>query len=157
MAAWSIQDDYHSSGAIEVFEYDGVPVLVTRGGRYPTAISDTGLSTKDQPHILIAVAGGYSSLHGEYYSWVTVAAEGTWDDCGHRRMLPVYSESTHDEAVYTLSPDPWIEKGKQHLDKAVKTLHGIDAAYQNYQQILERGDSYQRPLTRAEYETACRE
>jgi rubrerythrin len=157
MANWSIQDDYHSSGAIEAYEHDGVPVLVAHGGRYPTAISDTGLSTKETSHILIAVAGGHSSLHGEFYSWVTVTAMGGWESNGYRKVLSVYKENTYDEAQYTSSPEHWIAKGKQHLTEAINMLRGMDDVYQNSKNIVERGTPYRHPLTREEYETACRE
>lgn len=150
---WSIKQDYHASGAIEVFETEGIPVLVVHGGRYPQAESDDGRSTRDVPHILISVWGGTDN-ETRFFSGVSVSVMGTWHR-GFRRAMKVFEDVVYGGSRREPTPDAWVALGKSKLDAAVNVLNEIDARYESAASMIERGYAYMGPMTREEYEAAC--
>lgn len=150
---WTIKQDFHASGAIAVFERDGVPVLLARTGRYPQAVADDGRSTKDIPHVLISVGGG--SINGvQYFNEVTVRAVGTWHN-GRRRELLVFSDVSYDGTRQDATADRWIELGVSKIADAVAVLASMDGQYEAAAAIMARAGKYEAPMSRGEYEAAC--
>ncbi len=154
---WTIEQNHHASGAYEVFEYQGAPVIVAMTGRYPAA-TDGEQSTAECPHILISV-GGYSThdpntgSRSEHYNSVRVLAYGRWDENGRRRTLQVFEHTQHEAAN---APDGLMSIARQHLDDALFTLRDIDRQYDEAERrIFAAHDDVRAPLTRDEYEAAC--
>ncbi len=150
---WNIKQDYHTSGAIAVFEQDGVPVLVAHTGRYPQAMADDGRTTQETPHILISVGGG--TINGvQFFSGVTVHAVGTWHH-GRRRQLNVFSDVSYDGSRRDSTPDIWVSLGKSKIVDAIAALASMDSQYEVAEAIVARVSKYDSPVSRGEYEAAC--
>lgn len=150
---WNIKQDYHTSGAIDVFERDGIPVLVAHTGRYPQAVADDGRSTQDVPHVLISVGGGTSN-GVQFFSGVTVHAVGAWHH-GRRRQLTVFSNVSYDGTRRDATPDKWVELGESKIADAVAALASMDTQYEAAAAITARAWKYGSPMSRDEYEAAC--
>lgn len=134
---WSIEKNYHASGVIELFEQDGVPVLVAQAGRYPDAVSDDGRSTKETPHVLISVHKG-----------VAVYAIGEWHH-SYRRQLKVFA--IQDDACI----DEMILVGKSKIKDAICELQRMNEKYDEAAEIVTQALKYEKPFARDEYEVAC--
>jgi hypothetical protein len=152
---WSIQQDHHSQGAIDVFEVEGAPVLIHGVGTYPTAISADGRSTQSEPHISISVYE-YSVGHERFFNGVEVYAVGVWHR-GRRRTKQVYSDVVYGLERRDTAPDKYIEMGKAQLTQALPTLRNLDALYAEADAVIAQVRRYTGPLSRAQYEAACAE
>lgn len=150
---WVITADHHASGAVEVFEEGGIPVLVAHVGRYPRAEHPDGRSTATEPHILITVLGRICGSSRDY-SGVTIEAVGSWHG-SRRRAIAVFSDTGYDEARYQSDPAGWITIGKNKLPDALSALRGIDAAYEAASAVVAPTLRYEEPLSREGYEAAC--
>lgn len=152
--SWSIVDDWHASGAIEAFEVEGgIPVLVAYVGRYPKAVSDDGRSTRDVPHVLIQIAGGFAGAT-RYYTGVIVTAVGAWEG-STRQELVVFTDTGYDESRRQQDPSEWVRLGKEKLAEGVSVLVGMRSSYAAAAAVIAPAMAYDAPLSRAEYESAC--
>jgi hypothetical protein len=151
-------DEHHRSGFIAAYLEHGVPVLIAHAGRYPNAALPGGLSTRDEPHVLVSI-GGHASISGTAttrgFTSVTVAAMSRYVN-GYRRMLPVASRSVPMEQG-TDTAESWVLEGETHLTQARAILATIDATYEAMQTRVAVVEQYPRLLSREDYEAACRE
>lgn len=157
MTCWTIDKNYHSHGALAVYERDGVPVLIARVGTYPSATADDGRSTRDEPHVLISV-GSRQTGEIRAYHGVTVTAMGAWH-CGRRRALTVYDDQHYggDESRLDREPDRWIAAGEAKIPEAIEVLRRLDDQYAAAAAFGARLNGYPTALSRQAYEAACAE
>lgn len=150
---WTIEKDHHASGAVNVFESGGVPVLVRRAGLYPRAICADGRSTATEPHVLVTISWG-SCGDDCYFCGVTVEAVGNWRG-SRRQALQVFSEIDYATARRNPSPDHWIAVGESKVSEALAALADIADQYAAADQIVARSREYAVPLSRSAYLAAC--
>ncbi len=151
---WSIVDDYHRTGAIEVFDSNGIAVLVHYVGRYPLAAHEDGRTTRHTPYIDVAISSG--SINGVmHYDGVNVTAYGEWVG-GRRRYAQVFRDLDYgDVSRRDAGPGRWVALGKMHVEAASRALATLDHDYASAQSALSVAYAYDHPLSREAYLAAC--
>jgi ribosomal protein S14 len=140
---WTAVDDYHAPSIIDIFEHRGHPVIIHRGGKYPSA-TDGDITTREHPYIAI-------SMYGTTEAWqVIVVAYGVYVN-GQRRRLTVW-----DEKAAAASYDRLLDSALLHLDEAAEKLSEIDHIYDVAEHRIADGQKYKEHfMSRVEYEAAC--
>lgn len=151
---WTIKQNYHAKGAVEIFEENNIPVFVVHAGHYPEAVNEDGLTTRDEPHILISISGGYRGVERSY-NGVTVSAMGAWHQ-GRRRTLRVFNDVDYSGKGDEATPEKYIALGKSKITEAAASLLSLNENYETaYKQIFAVTENYRDPLGRKEYELLC--
>lgn len=150
---WTITPDNHADAVIALEERDGVAVLAHGVGRYPSATRGDRSTTKD-PYVAVLIgrhSHGTASGWTHYYPSATVMAVGRWE-ASRRRQL-VVAEVTLDRA--NTDRDAAVAAAQPHIAAALATLANLDAIYEAADARIREAHVYTRPLSRADYETAC--
>ena len=151
-----VVQDNHAHSVIELFMYQGVPVLVHTGGSYPTFITDDGETSRDIPYIEISLSGSTASYNDgrveQTWQYASVSAQGAWHH-GRRRYL--YAQDHNSPRLQNPGRDELIANAKLLLDTAVAMLATIDAQYEAASQVYSDIENLPRPFTREHYEGYC--
>lgn len=139
-----ITQDNHAHSVIAAYEYRGVIIIIHRAGSYPSATSDAGVSTRDAPHIDIAIAIGWN--------FPAVTAVGGWVN-GRRRKLPINDHNSPRGPHATEAE--MIAHGKTFVDAAIDALATIPAEYAAAEEQMRQICALPSPLSREDYEAAC--
>lgn len=153
---WKVVEDYHANSVIDIFEHAGYPVIVHRGGKYPSA-TDGAATTRDHPYIDIALYESTTKKTGKKpvtaYRQAMVVAYGVYIN-GRRRNLTVWDGKKDESIDYC----PLLEAAMLRLDEAAKTLSEIDHIYDIADSRIADGQEYKEHfMSRTEYEAACAE
>jgi hypothetical protein len=161
---WKIvEDEFYTDHAIAVFEYKGIPIIITQGN-YPLASNGT-VTTRDHAYIEIYLSSQTHSKTHEtndeiittvtnyYYGFSIYIFADSKYNFGGRLCLNIFEYKTEKNEEYFYL----INESFKHIEKAIEELEKLPFYYDQYYKKLEELHKYEKFINREDYENACRQ
>ena len=138
---WSwVPDQSHDASKVDLRVVDEIPILVHRGGHYPSAVRDDGVRSGDVPHVTVVQWTVKWSGSTPVMAWVVSASTGYVR--GHKTLLEVGQAEEIEDALALLPAA--VERARGARDE-------VAAAW------MEIGKASGEPVDRPTYEALCAE
>jgi len=149
---WYLRDDeFWKPRVFDWWVEDGVPVIAHSVGSYPSLMAADGRTTKDVAYVRIKLSGP-PVRDTELWNTVSVSiVDNGPGGCGFSEGVWVGKFEP------TENPATLIREAKKHIGEAIAHIPVLRSEVAEAKQRLEAGNAFTSPMTREQYEAACRE